>query len=193
MIPPALVVARYFAGEQRALDDLKADQERLAGLVEEMKEEYGGEEGLLAEALDDRGNLSRSSVTARLKMIRSASEAETDEERRLLGDYLALLDKEAEAGRRVKEAQKMLDEMVINQYGRLTEAEVKALVVDDKWLTALNAEVASEMESVSHALTGRIKELTERYIAPLPQIVQEVYSLSVKVDAHLKKIGAVWN
>ena len=32
---------------------------------------------------------------------------------------------------------------------------------------------------------------SERYATPLPELTDEVAALSAKVDAHLKKIGAV--
>jgi type I restriction enzyme M protein len=41
-------------------------------------------------------------------------------------------------------------------------------------------------------LTGRIRQLAERYAAPLPTLVDELAGLSAKVDAHLKKMGAIW-
>ncbi len=41
--------------------------------------------------------------------------------------------------------------------------------------------------------TGRIKELAERYATPLPQLSNEVDTLTSKVDAHLKKMGFAWN
>ena len=81
---------------------------------------------------------------------------------------------------------------MINQYGKLTEAEVKALVVDDKWLATLTAEVNAEMDHVSQGLTGRIKELTERYDKPLSAIEGEVEALSAQVMVHLQKMGVAW-
>jgi len=41
-------------------------------------------------------------------------------------------------------------------------------------------------------LTGRIKELAERYATPLPRLSEEVEALSSKVDAHLKRMRFVW-
>ena len=81
---------------------------------------------------------------------------------------------------------------VAGKYGQLTEAEIQTLVVDDKWLAALAAAVQGELDRVSQTLTGRIRELAERYASPLPQIVDEVASLSARVDEHLMKMGAVW-
>jgi type I restriction enzyme M protein len=190
LIPPALIVARYFAAEQRALDDLKAEAERLGQQLDEMKEEHGGEEGLLAEVLDEKGNVNKMTLTQRLKEIRHDREAA--EERQIFEAYAALLEQQAEANKRVKEAQKTLDEQVVNQYARLTEDEVKALVIDDKWMAALRGEVTGEMDRVSQSLTGRIKELTERYSAPLQQIMGETAELNAKVEAHLQKMGLVW-
>lgn len=34
-----------------------------------------------------------------------------------------------------------------------------------------------------------IRQLAERYAAPLPQLVDEVAALSARVDQHLKKMG----
>ena len=60
------------------------------------------------------------------------------------------------------------------KYGKLTEDEIKTLVVDDKWLAALAAAVQGELDRVSQALTGRIRQLAERYATPLPQLTDEV-------------------
>jgi type I restriction enzyme M protein len=65
-------------------------------------------------------------------------------------------------------------------------------VVDDKWLANLAAAVQGELGRVSQTLTGRIRQLAERYATPLPQLTCEVETLAARVDEHLKKMGAVW-
>jgi len=72
---------------------------------------------------------------------------------------------------------------------KLTEDEIKALVVDDKWLAALAAAVQGELDRVSQTLTGRIRDLAERYATPLPHLTDEVATLAARVDEHLKKMG----
>jgi type I restriction enzyme M protein len=64
--------------------------------------------------------------------------------------------------------------------------------VEDKWLASINAAVQGELDRVSQTLTGRIRELAERYATPLPQVTGEVAMLSARVDEHLRKMGAVW-
>ena len=50
----------------------------------------------------------------------------------------------------------------MTKYSRLTNDEIKTLVVEDKWLAALAEKVQSELDRVSQALTGRIIQLTEQ-------------------------------
>jgi len=56
-------------------------------------------------------------------------------------------------------------------------------------MASLSAAVQGELDRVSQTLTGRIRQLAERYATPLPQLVDEVAVLSEKVAGHLKKMG----
>lgn len=47
IIPPVLIVMRYYAEEKQAIDELEAQQETLAQKIEELTKEHSGEEGLL--------------------------------------------------------------------------------------------------------------------------------------------------
>jgi type I restriction enzyme M protein len=190
LIPPALIVARYFAAEQAAIEQQEAERDAISRQMEEMDEEHGGEEGLLNEAKNDKGKLTKASVKARQAEIKRDKEAA--DERKLLDAYADLIEQEAAAGKKVKDAQKALDTKVAAQYAKLTEAEIKTLVVKDKWLTALAASVQGELDRVSQTLTGRIKQLAERYATPLPRMAEEVGTLATCVDDHLKKMGFVW-
>ena len=87
---------------------------------------------------------------------------------------------------------KTLQAKVAAQYAQLTAADIKTLVVVNKWLAALSSSVQGELDRVSQTLTGRIKQLAERYATPIPQLAQEVETLASRVDAHLKHMGFVW-
>ena len=65
--------------------------------------------------------------------------------------------------------------------------------MDDKWLAAIAAAIHGEMDRISQTLTRRVKELAERYESPLPKLTEEVANLSEKVEAHLQKMGFIWN
>jgi type I restriction enzyme M protein len=62
-------------------------------------------------------------------------------------------------------------------------------VVEDKWLAALDTAIHGEMDRISQALTQRVKELAERYEAPLPQMADRVAELEARVNRHLERMG----
>ena len=125
LIPPQLVIARYFTAEQQGIEKLEEEKESISRRMEELDEEHGGEEGLLFEAKTEKGKLTKVSVKSRLAEIKHDREAV--EERKMLTVYLELIEQEAVAGKKVKDAQKALDLKVAAQYGKLTETEVKSL------------------------------------------------------------------
>ena len=92
----------------------------------------------------------------------------------------------------LKEAEAALDTKAYAQYPKLSESEIKMLVVDDKWLAALDAAIHGEMDRVSQQLTQRVKELAERYETPMPQMVDRVAELEAKVNGHLERMGFAW-
>ena len=61
LIPPTLIVARWFTVEQAAIEKLQGAQETAARELEEFVEEHsssgGGDDGLLADATNDRGRV----------------------------------------------------------------------------------------------------------------------------------------
>jgi len=59
-------------------------------------------------------------------------------------------------------------------------------------MAAIERDARTEMERISQRLTGRIKELAERYETPLSVLTTEVDTLEQKVHAHLTKMGFVW-
>ena len=166
---------------------------RIEQQLDETREEQGGEEGLLAEVIEGEGEkqkITAKAVKARLKEI--GKDPDYADERQALEDYAALLDQQADAKARLKAAQEDLEAKLDAKYPKLSEDEIKTLVVDDKWLATLAAAVQGELDRVSQTLTGRIRQLAERYATPLPQLTDEVAALAARVDEHLKKMGAVW-
>ena len=190
LIPSVLLIARYFAKEQTAIQKLAAEVAALQQQMEELAEEHGGEGGLLEDAKNDKDKLTKASAAAHLKDIKG--DADAADERKVLSDYLALCDHEAAASEKLKAAQDSLAEMVLQKYSKLTEDDTQALVVDDKWMATIGNAVHGELDRVSQTLTGRIRQLDERYATPLPQLTDELASLVSRVDAHLKKMGAAW-
>jgi type I restriction enzyme M protein len=190
LVPPTLVVARYFAEEQAAINTLQAKQEAAAREFEAFVEEHSGEDGLLEGASNDKGKITKTSVKDRLEAIEG--QADSDEEGDMLIRCLSLIEAETEAAERVKNAQTALDGKVLARYAKLTEAEIKTLVVEDKWFASISAAIQDDVERLTQQLAGRVAQLEERYARTLPTLQAETEALSANVDRHLKTMGLVW-
>ncbi|WP_288362711.1 type I restriction-modification system subunit M [uncultured Spongiibacter sp.] len=187
LIPPGLIIARYFASEQAEIDRLQTELDAASQALESFIEENtAGDDGLLNDALNDKDKVTKATVTARLKLAVDA------EEKAALKKVKKLFDAEAEAKKVLKSAQDALDLAVFKHYPQLNEAEIKDLIVDDKWQATLQANIIAEIERVTQRMANRVKELEERYAEPLPMISQSVEALSDRVAVHLKAMGLEW-
>ena len=185
-MPKAILVARYFAAEQAAIDQLGADLEAAAAKLAELEEEQSGDEG----AFSGFDKINAAAVKDRIKEI--GKDKSAADEVAVLKQWLDLAADEATLKRQLKEAEAALDAAAYAHYPQLTGAEIKTLVVDNKWFAALDAAIHSEMDRVSQALTRRVKELAERYETPLPQMAERVAELEAKVNLHLERMGFAW-
>ena len=187
LVPKPLVVAHYFAKEQAALEAMQSELDATTSSLAELEEEHGGEEG----ALGTLEKIAKAEISARLKEIKGDREAR--DEAVVLRRWLELSETETTLKRSLKEHESALDALAYEKYPKLTIAETKTIVVDEKWMQHLSAAVHGELDRVSQTLTGRILDLAERYSTPLPQLVEAVDMLASRVDKHLKQMGAVWN
>jgi len=190
LVPPELIVARWFAADRAAIDKLEAQVAKTTQALEEMAEEHGGEEGLLEEAKTDKGKLTKGSVAARLAAIKKDKSAV--DERKVLEGYTKLLDAEAAASAEVKTAEEALAAKVLARYATLTQTEVETLVVDDKWLGTVATLLDGELSRTSRSLASRVRELAERYATPLPKHLEALAALQSRVDTALKRMRLAW-
>jgi type I restriction enzyme M protein len=105
---------------------------------------------------------------------------------------LVLCDQESEIKKALKEAEAALDVKAYGQYPKLTDADIQTLVVDEKWLGALDAAIHGEMDRISQSLTRRVSELARRYEDPMPKQSCTVAASEEKVNGHLERMGFSW-
>lgn len=218
LIPKELVIERFFKAEKDALETLQAEKESIASDLTELEEEHSCEDGVF----EEMDKVNKANVNARLKELKAnvsssgsaersrsgverslfdkeAAEPNTNyetspaQETKILKQYLKLLDKQTATNKKIKEAEAELDKKLYAKYPKLTEAEIKTLVVDDKWMESIESSIKDEIDHISQHLTNRIKELAERYDQTLPEIDDKLDELENRVNKHLEKIGLVWN
>ena len=188
LVPPPLIVARWFAAARAELDALRAAQAAAASQLEEFVQDDSStgdeDDGPLAAAVHDKGKPTKAGITARLLAV----EAEPDSHDKLepLRRCLALMDAESAASRAVKAAQSTLDNQVLARYDALTEAEIKALVVDDKWFASVQIAVDEDVHRVMQRLAQRVRDLDARYTGSLQEIELQIADLSRRVRSHLR-------
>ncbi len=190
LIPPALIVQRYYAGEKQVIEKQEAQRDAIAGEIEELTEEHSGEEGLLEDAKNDKGKLTKTSLKDRMKEIKGDEDLE--DEMAVLKQAQKLLDRESALTSEIKAQQLELDNKTVLHYAKLDVDEIKELVVIDKWFAQLSTDVATEVERVTQVLANRVKELEERYAHPMPELADQVSDYSERVEEHLKKMGLSW-
>ncbi len=188
LLPPNLIVERYFARERAEVDELMSEWEEASRLVEEYVEEHAVEGGLLAEAMDDE-KINKALASARLKKARH--EGTDAEEVAALSHLIDLYNAEAVAKKAAKEAQAAIDLATLKKYGDLTEPDIKQLVLDDKWHSTIRGRVACVANSLTFALVSRIEQLGERYSDTVEALNGQLEKLENKVACHLADMGVV--
>jgi type I restriction enzyme M protein len=186
LVPPALIVSRYFAGDQTRVDELRLEAEAATQAVEEYVEEHGGDEGLLSHAVNDKGKVTQAAAKDALK---EAKFADDDESVECAQVAIHLLQAEAAAKKAAKEAQAALDTTTLKQYSVLTETDVQTLVLGDKWATSIRNRVVAEVNALTLDLVTRIQQLGNRYAETVGDLDAELVHLSAKVTGHLADVG----
>jgi type I restriction enzyme M protein len=190
LIPDDLIISRYFKEGKQAIEELEAVRDEIAGLKEEFEEENSGEDGVLEEVKNDKGNITKTNVRKRIREIED--DEDSLDELKILEEYLRLMDREADTRRKIRDKEKRLKKEVHAKCKELSKEEVQYILVNDKWISSITNEINSEIDRISHRLTTRIRELSERYEQTLPEIEAEVEELSRKVESHLQRMGFAW-
>lgn len=187
LVPKHTLVARYYDKQKALFLTMTAGIETRAAMLAELEEDHAGLDGAFSE-LD---KINKTEVAALLKKIKHDKESADDAE--VLQQWLDLKEEETQLKKKLEELEALVDRQAYEHYPRLKEAEIKTLVVDDKWLSALDAAVRGELDRITQRLTHRVKELADRYEAPLPAVAKRVEDLQSLVDGHLARMGFAWN
>jgi len=172
--------------EGSRVDEVSGAGDAAAKGVEGYVEEHGADEGLLSDAVNDKGKLTQAAAKAALKEAKAADDEETTE---CAEAAIELLQAEATAKKAAKEAQTELDTATLKKYADLTEADVQALVLDDKWHDTMARRIHGEVNAVTLDLVARIQDLGERYAVTVGDLDAELGKLQAKVAEHLAAMG----
>ncbi len=185
LVPADLVVTSYLAEERAELDRLELEAERATLAREEYIEEHATEEGRLWAAIED-DKVTKGSASSRLA---EAKKEDAEEEVAALERLLELFRGEAAAKQAVKRARSELDRATYEKYGQLTEADLKTLVLDDKWRSTVAERIQEVLISLALDLVRWFRKLEMRYGRTLGEIEAEIDEMGDRVSKHLTMMG----
>ena len=195
LIPKQLLIDRYFSKQWEQIQQLEIETESQDSKLDELVEEHAGEDGLLAEVTNDKGNVSKGNVTKRVKQIKKEykpaalkNEPEIAEELALLEQYLDIAAAGSKVDKQIKAAETKLEKGLLEKYGELTEDDVKTLVVDDKWIGAIQVCVDSEFSNLAQLLASTVTASSQRYTHAMPYLQEQVTQFSDKVSRHISRL-----
>lgn len=189
LIPPALIIDRYFADEKAELDRLTAEQERISQELQEYIEEHAVEEGLLWEAVNDDGNVKVGDARKRLKEAKA--EGGEVEEITALNYVVKLFADETAAKKAAKDAGLKVDQQSFQAYEGLRDKDIRVLVIEDKWGGSIRESSDVEVAKTVQSLVLRLNVLGERYSETLEQITSEAEQADRRVRVHLRDMGVL--
>ncbi len=188
LLPKQIVIDEYFQQQKQEIEQLQQQMEDYARQRQELAEEYSGEDGILEEVKNDKGNITKDLLKQKIRELK-AEEDDYEQELEILENYLDLLNAEADIKKLIKQKQKDLDAKLLEKYKQLDSTQVKDLIINKKWLSDLRNSINDELDDIIMQMINRIKQLYERYQTPLPQIESQLKDLEQKVKQHLKTLG----
>jgi len=190
LIPKTLIEQHFFADERAKVDEAQQIVDETQSRLDELTEENTGDDGIFSDYLNDKDAVDAKKVEAEAKKREKARDKSN--EAKVLIEYTELNGKVKEFSKLVKDLNAALEEKVKAQYAKLTEQEIKELLVNKKWYYTLFNGISGLYVTTSHNITNRIAELAERYEDTLPCIEKEVEDYEAKVKSHLERMGFGW-
>lgn len=206
LIAAELLAKVYFEDLQAQINAQEQVIESAQASLTEIEEEQSSEDGLFA----DLEKINATEVGKLLKQLQPTKKAkaaakheyamvaepeavyETKSSFDVLEEYVALDISIKKANAEIKKLQAELEKAVTEKYAELSEAEIKDLLVNQKWTAHLQSTLLQEQDKISQALTQRINALAERYATTLGKLEAEVLEAASKVKSHLEKMGWIW-
>jgi type I restriction enzyme M protein len=150
LVPVELIIKKYFNDDKEALLKSETKKENYATQLQELEEEHNTEDGYFA----DFEKVNKANIQKRLKELAAikpkkvkinvvedysmVAEPETlYGEVAVLQQYLDLNEKQGVLNAKIKEATEQLDQKALAKYKTLSEADIKQLVIKDKWMQAI--------------------------------------------------------
>lgn len=155
---------------------------------------YVAEHPLCKTAVNDKGNVTKTSLAEALRNARveeGPTEDYVDDYEELL-EVQRLIDETSEAKSQFKQLRQALDECIMERYETLTEDEIHHLLIDKKWSFGIYGGLDAGYETATTLFINKIVVLVERYENTLPELAAKANDIEARVLARLIEMGFTW-
>ncbi|GAA8649338.1 hypothetical protein Hpoki265_01010 [Helicobacter pylori] len=170
----------FFEKEAKELEKLENALNEKEADFEEFIEEHSSEEGLFDELKINESVLK--------KELKNATDLEDKE---ILKTALELLEAKNKVLKMKNKAYEELELKAFHQYKNLKLGEIKALIIQDKWLKSLKNALENKILKRINAFTSALNKIISNYSNSLLELDKEVKESESKVLEHLKDLGVV--
>ncbi|OXZ29642.1 N-6 DNA methylase [Finegoldia magna] len=189
LIPKEIIEKEYFYDELEEISTINSTISEIDEKMNEIFEENSGEAGLINDAINDKGNITKKSLTDRIKQI---DKIKDKDEYELLISYQNLLKKKDSQNKELKSKTKSLDERIEEQYSKLTEKEIKDLLFDKKWMARINNDIKDAVDSEINNISAKLVKISKRYETTLSQLEEKAENSRNDVRNALERMGYSW-
>ena len=192
ILPKLLVKQKFFSTELSKAQELARKAEAAESELEQFVQECSdlGEDDPLSEIRDDDKIFTDADCKKVLKILLkdAGREAEADAIRK----YLDLRSGVSSAKKAATEAEKVLDNKTLEHFSKLTDDEIRLLMVERKWLPAIRKGMDELCESQLQGLATALLALNARYSETLPELECQCLEAQEAVHNVLREMGFFW-
>lgn len=199
LIPVHIIENEYFEQELLSIQKLQEQVMMLISELEILVEENSGEDGLLDNVLNSKGDgILKTNLTNRIKELSKMKESKSTKykeyrkEHHLLLDYQNKLNEKDKIAKKLKKERQLLDESIRTKYKELTTDEIKYLLIHKKWFTFIENQIVEATEQALNDLASEVVLIAKRYKDTLQELEKNVDESRAKVKFALKRMGYTW-
>ena len=181
LLPVDIVISRYFSTQYADVLHSEIRESELNDSIIQIEEEN-------SEVFDQLDKVNAASVKKYIKELKKCKPIPQDV-LSICEEYITLANELAEVKKQTKALVAKLTKLVEDKFTSLTEIEIKDMVVNDKWHTAVVGKAIEEAFAVQFTIEQQVKELHSRYEHTLGEVSGRVSELEAKVMSHLAKMG----
>ena len=186
LLPKEIVVSRYLTDERAAIADLEAQRDAATAEREAMIEEHAGDDGLLSEVVNDKGNITKGDLNKRIKELRGTDDEDEQTELETLEQYLGVMDRESDLSSSINQNTAELAIATLDKLKKFVASEVMQTTIDSKWITQVRERIGEDRQRIVEHLNDRTTELSCRYQQTLSQLESRVDILRGKTAKHFE-------